>query len=289
MNFKLAKKLVNLYIWKRIFYERLSEPLHLNFISFLIAIFGNYRRKIEFDLIIRQQHAYSLLNVADQAKALGYERISIFEFGVASGAGLINLQEVSKQITKFTNIHFDIYGFDSGEGMPAPKSFKDHPELYQSGDFPMNHLKLLKQLENRTHLILGPISESISSFLRKDFSKSPVAFVSIDVDYYSSTMDALALLCHEALNMLPRVIIYLDDLEDLNHNSWCGEQAAIIEFTKNNPMRPIEKHSFLRGYRIFKNARWIDHIYQCHVLDHPIRNNLKTNRAKTILENPYIG
>jgi hypothetical protein len=288
MSLAYLKKLNQPYIWKRIFYERLSEPIHLNVIALFVSLFGSYRTKIDFDLVIRPQHAYSLLTIADQAKLLGYERVSIFEFGVAAGSGLINLQEIAKKITQETGIGFDIYGFDTGSGMPPPESYKDHPEIYQAGDFPMDFEKLSQKLETNTKLILGPISESMTRFLEMDFSKAPIGFVSIDVDYYSSTVDALKLLSHSAESMLPQVILYLDDLEYLSHNSWCGEQAAVNEFTIANPMRPIEKHAFLRGYRIFKNARWIDHIYQCHILDHAIRNQLKPNRTQVVLTNPYI-
>jgi hypothetical protein len=136
--------------------------------------------------------------------------------------------------------------------------------------------------------VLGPIAQSIAAFLQRDFSSAPIGFVSIDVDYYSSTVDALALLTHRPASLLPRVIVYLDDLEYLTHNSWAGEQLAVNEFTVQHPMRPIERHAFLRGFRIFKNARWIDHIYQCHVLDHPVRNDLTARREKLVLTNPYL-
>jgi len=285
---KMFKKLARFYIWKRLFYERFTEPLHLNLIALFVAIFGSYRQKIEFDLILRQNHAYALLNAADQAKSLGYKRVSIFEFGVAAGAGLINLQEIARRVTRVTGVGFDIYGLDMGSGMPQPKSYKDHPELYQVGDFPMNAQKLAALLGNDAKLILGPISETARDLLKVNFSDRPIAFISIDVDYYSSSVDALVLLKHGASNLLPRVILYLDDVDFLEHNSWCGEQAAVNEFTQENPSRPIEKHAFLRGYRIFKNARWIDHMYQCHVLDHPIRNDLNTHRDKVVLTNPYL-
>ncbi len=288
-NFVFLKKLSNKYIWRKILCERLSEPLHMNFLSLFVAIFGNLRHKIDFDLVLRPQHAYALLNASDLAKSLGCNTISIIEFGVAAGAGLINLQTIAKKITSFTGISIDIYGFDSGSGMPSPKSYKDHPELYQTGDFPMDFEKLSEKLDKNTQLFLGPISETISKFQSKDLSNAPIGFISIDVDYYSSTVDALTLLESScSASFLPRVVIYLDDLEDLSHNSWCGEQAAIHEFTAKNPLRPIEKHPFLRGYRLFKNARWIDHIYQCHVLDHKMRNELNTNRKKVVLTNPYL-
>jgi hypothetical protein len=148
--------------------------------------------------------------------------------------------------------------------------------------------RLSGQLNASTELILGPIEETLLKFSQRDFSTAPIAFVSIDVDYYSSTVNALELLKFGPNHLLPRVLVYLDDLEDMSHNSWCGELAAVNEFTATNPMRPIERHTFLRGYRLFKNARWIDHIFQCHVLDHPTRNQLVTTRAKTELTNPYL-
>jgi hypothetical protein len=282
------KKITQNYIWKRIFYERLTEPLHLNILSIFVASFGSLRLKIAFDLLIRQQHAYALLNLADQAKSLGYKKATVIEFGVAAGAGLLNIQQIARLITKETGIDFNIYGFDTGEGMPEPQSYKDHPELYQTGDFPMDFSILSTKLYENTKLVIGPLSETIKEFLLNDFNSAPIGFISVDVDYYSSTVDALKLLESKSENFYPRVIFYLDDLEDQSHNSHCGEQAAINEFTNEHPLRPIEKHPFLRSYRIFKNARWIDHIYQCHILDHKTRNSLENNRKQTVLTNPYL-
>jgi hypothetical protein len=282
------KKLRHPYIWKRMFYERATEPVHLNLMALIVYLFGSYRLKIDFDLVIRQQHAYSLLNVADQAKNLGHKKVSIFEFGVAAGAGLLNLQNISKKITAITGVDFEIYGFDTGAGMPPPSSYKDHPELYAEGDFPMNFEALKQRLDPNTKLIIGPIKNSLIDFTNQDFSSAPIAFISIDVDYYSSTVDCLQLLKCKATDYLPRVLVYLDDLEDLSHNTYCGELAAITEFTNQNPLRPIERHTFLRSFRIFKNAPWIDHIFQAHILDHPHRNLLKSNRLKVVLENPHL-
>jgi hypothetical protein len=269
-------------------FQRLAEPLHINIIAFFVGLFGNLRRKIDFDLILRKQHAFALLNLADQARLLGHKKATVIEFGVAAGAGLLNLQKLSKRITKLTGVSFEIYGFDTGAGMPAPQSYKDHPDLYQAGDFPMDFDALSKNLARNVRLVIGPLSETIKAFSRLEFSDAPIGFISIDVDYYSSTVDALEVLKMETKNLFPRVIVWLDDIGNLNHNSRCGELAAILEFTDQNQMRPIEKHPSLRNLRIFKQARWIDHIYQCHVLDHPIRNNLKTTRPRNIATNWFL-
>ena len=284
------KKLRYLYIWERIFLERLSEPLHLNLISIFIFLFGSYRLKCNFDLIIRQYHAYSLLEAADLAKQQGKKTVTVIEFGVANGAGLFNIQTIAKKIKKVTGISFNIYGFDTGKGMPVPKSYKDHPDLYSEGDFPMDFDKLHKALDQNTKLIIGNINETLSIFMKQSFENCPIAFISIDVDYYSSTIEALKVLELKPNQYLPRVLIYLDDLQDKSHNSWCGEMAAVIEFSKKHKFRKIERHQFLRGYRIFKNARWIDHIFTAHILDHSARNTIPQKKPKNpvVLENPHL-
>ena len=282
------KKLFNAYIWKRIFYEKLSEPLHLNIISFFVLIFGSYRMKCNFDLVLRSQHAYSLFKAADLALKEKKKKVSVIEFGVANGAGLSNLQKIAKKVTNVTGILFDIYGFDTGKGMPKPTSYKDHPECYQEGDFPMDFEQLQKSLDSNTKLIIGNIDETLPKFLNQNFNECPIAFISIDVDYYSSTVQALKVLEIDASQYLPRVIVYLDDLQDEFHNSWCGELAAVNEFSQKHDYRKIERHTFMRSYRIFQKARWIDHIFIAHILDHPTRTTLKTNRPQTILTNPHI-
>ena len=283
------KKLKHSYIWKRIFIERLTEALHLNILSIFLYFFGSLRSKIAFDLVLRQYHAYALLEAADLAKSHNKNEVTVIEFGVANGAGLYNIQKISKRITKVTGIQFKIFGFDTGAGMPPPVSYKDHPDLYNEGDFPMDFHKLQESLDENTKLIIGKIDETLPIFMKNNFEDSPVAFISIDVDYYSSTVEALKILEMDSEQYLPRVSIYLDDLQDKSHNSWCGESAAVIEFSSSHKYRKIERHTFLRGYRIFKNARWIDHIFTAHILDHPARfSPPEIKPDKVILGNPHI-
>ena len=54
MSFVFLKKLTEPRIWNRLFCERLSEPLHMNFLSLFVALFGTFRTKVGFDLVLRQ-------------------------------------------------------------------------------------------------------------------------------------------------------------------------------------------------------------------------------------------
>ena len=284
----LANKLQRKYIWKRILYERLTEPMHLNLLSLGVLLFGSFRRKVEFDLVVRQQHAYALLKAADRARKIGVETVSVIEFGVAAGAGLINLQTVAARVTAETGIAFRIYGFDTGQGMPAVLDYRDHPDLYRPGDFPSNVAALRARLGPETQLILGNLSDTVAPFLEQLPASEPVGFVAIDVDYYSSTQAALAVFEGPADRYLPATIIYVDDLEDDHHNSWCGELLAIGEFNAAHDRRKIERHAFLANKRLFRNANWIKHMFQLHVLDHPIRTFGRPGKPPVVLDNPYL-
>ena len=284
------KKLKYPRIYKRIFYERLTEPVHLNILALFVALFGGFRRKVEYDLILRCQHAYSLLKAADYAKSLGFKQITVMEFGVAAGTGLMNIAKLSEHVYQETGIKINVFGFDTGKGMPKPLSYKDHPDLYQEGDFPMDIEALKANLPENTQLIIGEISETVPNFINSKLSDTaPIGFISIDVDYYSSTVDCLSILKSKAECYLPRVLVYLDDLEDESHNSYCGELLAIKEFNNEMPSRKIEAHAFLKSYRIFRNARWIDHIFTAHVLDHPVRKEIIKNKNTAVLDNPYLS
>ena len=274
------KKLSQSYIWKRIFYERLTEPLHLNLISAAVALGGSFRAKVDFDLVLRAQHAYSILKCGDLARRLGIPEVVLIEFGVAAGAGMMNMCSIADRVTKETGVRFRIFGFDTGQGMPPPTSYKDHPDLYQAGDFPMDRDKLRRSLPANAELVLGEIEKTAPDLLSRIDKGSPIGFVSIDVDYYSSTKDALRILNGESEQYLPRTLIYLDDLEDESHNRFCGEHAAILEFNDEQAMRKIDRFEFLRGYRIMRNARWIDHMFTLHVLNHPTRSVLSQSRPQ---------
>lgn len=204
MRNNLFNKLYKPYILRRIYIERLGEPFIYNFISIFVFFFGDLRAKIKYDLIPRESYAYGILAAADLAKSNNINKISIIEFGVASGKGLLNMCYISKEVTKLTGVEFEIFGFDTGKGMPIPKDYRDHPEKYFTGDYPLiNQEKLINSLPKNAKLILGDIKKSLFE-IEKQIT-SPNGFVSVDVDYYSSTLDCLNIFQNDTTLYLPYV------------------------------------------------------------------------------------
>ncbi len=163
----LLRKLANPRIWRRIFQERLSEPLHLNVLSLFVAAFGGFRARVAHDLVIRHHHAYAILRCADLARSQGLKEVTLVEFGVAAGAGLLNICRIAEAVTRETGVSFRVIGFDTGKGMPPPASYRDHPELYREGDFPMNAEGLRAALPPYARLVLGDIAATVSEELRQ--------------------------------------------------------------------------------------------------------------------------
>lgn len=266
--------------------DRLSEPLHLNLLSILVRIFGGFRMQVEFDLVERRRYAFALLQAADWANRYGVPRICALEFGIAAGAGLLNLAWLAQRVTKETSVEIDIVGFDTGTGMPPPLDYRDHPEEFREGDFPTTDREALARLlPKNVRVIYGPSAQTARGFA--DTVKAPIGFISFDLAYYSSTVDAMQVLTGPAANYLPTVCCYFGAIMlDTSHPD-VGERLAIREFNENSPSRKLYPLNYLREKRIFKNAFWHKQIYTFHVHDHPKRAELARElQTVRFLEDP---
>jgi hypothetical protein len=274
---------------RKVLVERGTEPLHLNLLSAVVAMCGTYRAKVDFDLVVRQQYAFPILYAADAAKQFGYKTVTIIEFGVAGGAGLLNMCRIAERTRAATGIDFRVVGFDTGKGMPAPIDYRDLPESFQAGDFPMDVERLRRALPDFAELVIGDIADTVPEFLDQLGDDTPIAFVAVDVDYYSSAKKALEVLAGPPQLYLPVVPVYLDDIGVDGSNPWTGELLAVDEFNRENRMRKIAPFTLLRSRRIFKNTQWIDRMFAAHIHDHALRSPTRRRQSRNILPNEYIN
>ncbi|MBI3434346.1 MAG: hypothetical protein HY056_04600 [Proteobacteria bacterium] len=269
----------------------MGEPLIYNLASAYIFLFGSVRQKIEYDCIPRNGYAYCILAAADAAKKHGIGRLTLIEFGVAAGAGLLNICSIATQVTGETGVEFDIVGFDSGEGMPPPVDYRDHPEKYFTGDYFIGEKKaaLLDLLPSNAKIYYGAIADTLKQ--AETEIDSVIGFIAIDVDYFSSTRESLRVLDWDPSRYLSSVLMYFDDVQEADDNEYCGELLAIKDFNQRSEMRKITPVNYLSKLRFFKNAFWHGQIYYAHVFDHRFRSN-EYNKARgrkpTFLTNPYL-
>src|SRR5262249_45227850 len=156
--------------------------------------------------IQRPQYAYGVLRAADVARYFGLDAVTVCEFGVASGDGLVNLVDVAELVASETGITFRVLGFDTGAGLPPLQGFKEHPEIWSGGDFAMvDRDGLIQRTGGRAEVVFGDIAETVDAFVDSLTPTSPLGFASIDVDIYSGARSSLRSLLGPSEKLLPAV------------------------------------------------------------------------------------
>jgi hypothetical protein len=224
-----------------------------------------------------------MLRAADLARFSGKRKVTVCEFGVATGNGLLNLIELASPVTKATGVEFRIVGLDTGAGLPAIEGYQDHPELWSIGDFSMsNKEQLVTRIGGRAELIFGDIKDTVGGFTDSLSADAPLGFVSVDVDIYSGSRSALRCLVGPPEAYCPAVSMYFDDVQFFFANRWCGELLSIDEFNRSNASRKIDEDRSLPGHRPALSAPWYKSMYVCHVLDHELRAKPRERRGLSL-------
>jgi len=218
--------------------------------------------------IVRPGYLWGSLHGAYLAKTLGFDSASLIEFGVAGGNGLVALELIAERIEHHLGVKISVFGFDTGKGLPPPRDVRDCPNLFSEGTYAMDVDKLRRRLR-RAELILGMVDETVPLFISTK-KAAPVAFVSVDLDLYTSTKQALRLFEADLGMLLPRVHCYFDDINGFTFAEHNGERLAIAEFNQEHQLRKISPMYHLRHYVPSRNAddAWVNRFYMAHILDH---------------------
>jgi hypothetical protein len=206
-----------------------------------------------------------------QAIVCGYDHIAAVEVGVARGGGLLDLCKAAEYFAEETGIRIDVYGFDNATGLPPTLDYRDHPELWAQGQFKMQDADELRaKLPPFAKLIIGDVKDTIRD-LEGMLGGARLAFVSIDVDYYSSTVPTMEIFKFNRDAYVPALPVYFDDvLKLISYNDWCGEALAIREFNDANTMRKVQQHDGRK-------------LYIAHILDHKVRTGEEKLRPRFTL------
>jgi hypothetical protein len=250
---------------------------------------GTVRDKERMGLLPKPSYAYGLFRAADVARFLGKRRVTVCEFGVATGNGLLALINLAALISCETGVEFRIVGFDTGEGLPQICSYPDHPELWSAGDFPMvDRAALVKRVDGRAELLFGDIKDTVGGFIASLSPEVPLGFVSVDVDIYTASHASLRCFEGGPELYLPAISMYFDDVSSFFSNRWCGELRAIEEFNQVGEFRKIDRDRTMINRAVNKSYIWHEHMYVCHVLDHESRTRPKARQGLTLKEHADV-
>jgi hypothetical protein len=237
--------------------------------------FGSFAQRIEYDAIGRPHYGFCAYGAALLGVRLGLERISVAEFGVAGGRGLIELERCAAAIERELPIKISVYGFDTGAGLPAPVDYRDLPYVWQAGHFRMDVDLLRSKLRNGTSLVLGDVKETVPSFF-ETWDAPPLGAAFLDLDYWSSTLDAMEIFKAPPERLLPRIFCYFDDVFSIAGEAvQCedvGQLRAIGDYNAVSPTRKMRQMAGLAQTRQVR-ASWPDKIYVHHIFDHPSYNS----------------
>jgi hypothetical protein len=214
----------------------------------------------------RPQYVWGVLNAAYLARALGIGRISAIEFGVAGGNGLVVLETIARRVTAAFGVGIDVYGFDTGVGYPRPVDYRDTPNLFQEGGYPIDIPKLRARLQT-ARLVLGLVESTVPSFLASN--PAPVGFAAFDMSLYSATAKALELFNAPESLLLPRVQCYFGSVVGHTYSDFTADRLAISEFNNAHALRKISP-SYGLDIVVPDSRAWAKRIYLAHMFDHSL-------------------
>jgi hypothetical protein len=223
----------------------------------------------EEDGALRPHFAWGVLQSVHLAKAIGINHVSVIEFGVAGGNGIISLERVAQKVEPLFQVKIDVYGFDTGAGLPKPQDHRDLPNLWREGAFPMDFEKLQKRL-TKGQLLLGMVEDTVPRFIHS--TPAPVGFISFDLDYYTSTLQAFRLFEADQAVLLPRIHCYFDDILGFTYCDYTGERLAIAEFNSSHDTRKISPIYGLKYFlpAPYNQVEWSEAFFMAHIFDHQL-------------------
>jgi len=241
----------------KIFFLRVlgyEKPLRVGLLKYLTLRFKTFRPYYET----------ILLESVLEAKELGYKKVSVLELGVAGGNGIITLEKYKKKIEKLTNIQIEIYGFDTGDGLPQIDNRYDLPFIWSTGDYKNDKQELEKRITSK--IFYGDIKDTFEDFIKTDPEK--IVSIFIDLDLYTSTKKFLNQLQKFKHYLSPRVYCYFDDVFHPSHyiNEHNGELLAIKEFNDENTDIKIGKS--VSSFYDFKFPTGTEGLFMMHNFFH---------------------
>jgi hypothetical protein len=115
----------------------------------------------------------------------------------------------------------------------------------------------------------------------QEYKPAPIGCVFYDLDYYSSTRDALTLFDSEPSYFLPRVFMYFDDIvgdDTWLCNEFTGERLAIGEFNQTHQSKKISKNYYVAN--VYPHSWWSNLIYIYHDFEHPRYNDFVADKEQ---------
>ena len=229
---------------------------------------GSFEFRLALDALPRPAYGYGVYQAAQLAERLNVPQIAVLEFGVAAGAGLVEMERLAAEVERVSRTRIKVFGFDTGVGLPEHADYRDLPYIWRKGHYQMD-VDGLKRRLRRAELVLGDVAVTVPQFLSR--LDVPIGFISFDLDYYSSTVAAFGIFDGPDRCYLPRVLCYFDDIVGNDSQLHCedvGELRAIADFNRSSQGHRLRPIHGLASKRLLGSA-WAPQMFVYHRFDHP--------------------
>jgi O-methyltransferase len=164
-----------------------------------------------------------------------------YEFGTGWGATLAAFMLAAERVTSSHNFKaadFRVFAFDSFEGLPSSDHPADQHGAWQKGRM-ANSVETIRH-KMQTHrfakrvpvrYVKGYFKQSLTDALVEELKAFPPSIVTIDVDYYTSTLEALFWLDRFIAS---GALMYFDDIWAFHGHPAYGQVCAVREFGARN-------------------------------------------------------
>jgi hypothetical protein len=262
------------------------EPLRIMLARKLIKTFSMlpYEERVAIGAVERPTYAYCIFQAAKLASLLNYKKISVLEFGCGGGNGLVVAENHIFEVERIFDVKLELYGFDTGTGLPKPRDYRDIPHFFRGGLYKMDIDAVQRKLK-LAKLVIGDVKKTCTKFF-EEYDPAPIGCILQDLDYYSSTLDSFTIFDAEPVHFLPRVFMYFDDIVGGDvwlSNDYTGERLAIDEFNQQHKFKKIcQNYYLLEEYRI----PWFSSMIRIyHDFEHPRYNDYIGSSEQLELEN----
>lgn len=191
------------------------------------------------------------LILSEHYRKWNFNPFNYYEFGTGEGRSLEYFLKALKMISKDLGLvinKFNLFLFDSFEGLPEYNNSKDKNQAWSKGQF-MGNIDKIKSITSKyfpnegsnVKFVKGYYENSLTQVLKKTLIDNPPSIVNIDVDYYSSTKTVLNWIypiCQDG------TIFYFDDIYEYLGNLSKGEYKAINEFNRDHLKEGYQLYPF---------------------------------------------
>src|SRR6202012_5987758 len=123
--------------WAKLIRASLSPQITVRHLVRRFSI-GSVDFRLSMQALDRPQYAFGVKQAVLLASRLKLPKVSVIEFGVATGAGLLVLEAYAQEFVRQAGIEVEVYGFDTGEGLPAVSDYRDLGYVWKRGHYKMD-------------------------------------------------------------------------------------------------------------------------------------------------------